>query len=229
MAAVAVVLVALAVVAGVVVSNKQDEKAARDDATSTTARRATTTTIPRITDASALAGYCSSPGAKWNEVAPHVPAEPSRSNVTVDHGAARPNGFDGSGMDTAARGGSTVISPHTDGRFTDDPSVLARSRSVTCVRYVRTDTIGRQCDYGNDNFGLSGSRYTLGVARNVYEVTVYELHSGGILHKGEVWSRTPSGCPDHAYVERTSTVSYPLTDGDVLAWLGSHFVDGKPS
>jgi hypothetical protein len=195
---------------------------------------APTTTIPRTTQPELLSQYCNAPGTKWPEVPAHVPGEPDRAQVRFMGGGVssasdvkeQPAQLD-SGNDL---GGSTVISPQTDGTFTDDPSVLPRTRTVACVTHIATDPTGETCQYNSGPFeGLSTSYVTLQVARNRYAITVYELHSGGILHKGEIQTRA-SGCPAYALTnEGSGLVAFGLTDQDILAWLSSHFVGGKPA
>lgn len=225
-------LIAIAVVA--VRNGEQDDAAERRTGSDLTTETAPpTTTIPRVTQTELLSAYCNAPGAKWPEVPPHVPGEPDRTQVR----------FLGGGVDSASDtkdrrvsdgsgegiGGSTVISPQTDGAFTDDPSVLPRTRTVTCVTHIATDPTGETCEYNTGPFEISTSYRAMNVARNRYAITVYELHSGGILHKGEIQTRA-SGCPPFAQSQDPSgMVAYGLTEQDILAWLNSHFVAGKPA
>ena len=120
-----------------------------------------------------------------------------------------------------------MISPTTDNAFTDDASVLARTRTVTCVTLAGTERVGQTCPYTDRLNPMSSVSTEL--AQNRFAITVYELHSGGILHKGEILTRS-SACPEWAVTsEGGGMVAYGITDQDVLAWLDSHFVDGKPA
>ena len=115
--------------------------------------------------------------------------------------------------------------------FTDDSNVLARTRSVTCVTPLGTELLGTECYFENTGpygFGISAEPKTMQLARNRFAITVYELHSGGILHKGEIETRA-DGCTEGAVVNGASMLAWGLTDQDVLAWLNAHFVDGKPA
>jgi hypothetical protein len=233
------VLVLLGVVAAGVVFAVQsgeegDDAAAKRSPGITEETLPPTTTIPRVTQPELLSEYCNAPGTKWPEVPAHVPGEPDRTQVRVMGGGVssasdtreQPSQLDsGNGL-----GGSTVISPQTDGAFTDDPSVLERTRTVACVTHIATESTGETCNYNTSPFeGFSTSYVTLQVAKNRYAITVYELHSGGILHQGEIHTRA-SGCPAYALTDEGSGyVAYGITDQDVLAWLNSHFVGGKPA
>ena len=233
---VAVVAVIGGLAALVVVGVRVSDDKASERATEQAREAAPPATDPaRVVDLEMLSGYCTSPGAAWSEVPRHIPGEPSRVQVEFLGGGPETNGVreDSSGRSLGARyeptGGSTVISPKTDGAFATDPSVLARTRAVACIRHVAADPTGEQCGYLNSNnpFG-SAPDFTLELVRNRFEIVVYELHSGGILHRGEIWSLTDD-CPDSAYDEGTGQVVLPIGDSDVLTWIGSHFVDGKPA
>lgn len=97
------------------------------------------------------------------------------------------------------------------------------------MTHIATDPTGETCEYNTGPFEISTSYRAMNVARNRYAITVYELHSGGILHKGEIQTRA-SGCPPFAQSQDPSgMVAYGLTEQDILAWLNSHFVAGKPA
>lgn len=224
-----------AVVVGAVLASDDGSDDARAEGAAPTSTLPPTTTIPRVTQVGLLQEYCNAPGVKWPEVAPHVPGEPDRTYIKV-----LDRGVDTASNETSGRyvpadpstlGGSTVISPHTDNVFTDEPSVLARTRTVACVTLVGTESVGQDCYFNNySEFGFtSGTDYkTMQLSQNRFAITVYELHSGGILHKGEIL--TPAGrCPPGAVVTGDSVLAWGLTDADVLGWMGSHFVDGKPA
>lgn len=191
-----------------------------------------TTTIPRVTQVELLEDYCNAPGLKWPEVPRHLPGEPDRAYTKVmDTGLANASDTGGfiSPDSASSLGGSTVISPQTDNVFIDDPSVLARTRSVACVTFVGTEGTGLSCDYTGGSLGSPFSRVTVEMAQNRFAITVYELHSGGILHKGEILTRS-GGCPEWAVTdEGNGKVAWGLTDQDVLAWFDSHFVGGQPA
>jgi len=172
----------------------------------------------------------------WPEVPPHVPGEPDRTYTKVmDTGVdTASNETAGSyyPVDPSSLGGSTVISPHTDNLFKrDDPSVLPRTRTVACVTLLGTESVGKECDFNNDSpfgFPTTNDYKTMQLAQNRFAITVYELHSGGILHKGEIL--TPAArCSPGAVVTGGDTLAWGLTDADILAWFNSHFVDGKPA
>ena len=220
-------IVAALVVAGVKASDDADSEASSAETTQTTVPA--TTTIPRVTQVQLLQEYCNAPGLKWPEVPPHVAGEPDRTYARImDIGLDNASDTSSSirSPSSSTLGGSTVISPHTDNAFTDDASVLPRTRTVTCVTLVGTEAVGETCNYTQQ---LSFSTASAQVAQNRFAVTVYELHSGGILHKGEILTRA-TGCPEWAVTsEGGGLVAYGLTDQDVLSWLNSHFVDGKPA
>ncbi len=225
-------VVAAAVVLGVQAMDSSDDVDGTSAGSEATAATQPPTTQPaRVTQPDALAAYCAQPGAKWDEVPPHVPGEPVRMQVEVAQGAEQANGYNGDTFSSSSwpHGGSTVISPHTDGLFTDEPLVLARTRAVACVHFLARDGLGQQCDYGDALAQFRNAPdFTLELAKNRFEIVVYELHSGGVLHRGEIWSDT-SHCPDKASDEGTGQVVTAISDVDVLAWIGSHFVDGKPA
>lgn len=233
-----VVLLALgAIVAGVVVVAQQSDDDADASkgkgAAQATTTVAPTTTIPRVTQVGLLEGYCNAPGLKWPEVPPHVPGEPDRTFTRVlDRGVdTASNETSGSyyPADPSSLGGSTVISPRTDSIFTDEPSVLARTRTVACVTLVGTENVGKECNFNDGQFGgITGSYKTMQLAQNRFAITVYELHSGGILHKGEILTPARS-CSPGAVVTGGDVLAWGLTDADVLAWFNSHFVDGRPA
>ena len=194
----------------------------------------TTTTLPRVAQRDLLSAYCNAPGAKWPEVAPHVPGEPGRTFVRY-MGGGLSNAADtrealSQQIPDAALGGSTVISPRTDSVFTDDESVLGRTRTVTCVTFLATEPTGQDCQYNGNSFNTPfGSPVGAQLARNKYAITVYELRSGGILHKGEIHTRA-GGCPEWAITDQgDGLIAHGLTEQDVLSWINSHFVDGKPA
>lgn len=237
-----IILVMVAVAAGAVVvllrADEDDDAGARTGAGQggaaavTTTTVPPTTTIPRITQMSLLDAYCTAPGAKWPEVPAHVPGEPDRTYVHVSS-AGVDTARDSESTDYPGQmapeqmGGSTVISPQTDGAFTRNETVLPRTRTVACVSLLGTDGVGTSCPYN----GILGDLrpVTLQSAVNKFDVTVYELHSGGILHKGEIHTRT-NGCPPWAITNDPSgMVAYGLTNQDLLTWFNSHFVGGKPA
>lgn len=205
-----------------------DDREAAGEGPTSTVTAAPTTTTPRVTQVGYLSAYCNAPGLKWPEVPPHVPGEPVRAYARVME-LGLDNASDTSSYITtrypSALGGSTVISPATDNAFTDDPSVLIRTRAVACVTLIGTEEAGVPCMYTEGIVGQVGAQ----AARNRFAITVYELHSGGILHKGEIVTRA-SQCPEWAVTgEGGGLVAYGITDQDVLAWFDSHFVDGKPA
>ena len=183
-------------------------------------------TVPRQEVMGNLATYCQDPGQAWAEVPGHIPGQPSRLWLDVDEDLALTNGTYGQVV-AQEREGSTVISPATDGKVTLDQSVLTRTRAVACIRFLRTEGLGRSCDYGQWAFQQAAD-FSLELAQNRYEVVVYELHNGGILHKGEILSPAPY-CPDSATDDGTSMVASALRQREVLDWVSSHFVGGKPA
>ena len=224
-----VVLVTGAVIGGAIWLSEEDSDTERASAQGSDPESVTSTTYAptdRVTQVPLLVGFCDGTPAKWPEVPIQVPGEPARTYVVVDSagdtdsdGASNLNG-------TPATGGSTVVSPRTDGRYTKDPEALNRTRSVTCVQYESTEQYGQACEYSEDSFGMSGI-YTLNLHISRYSITVYELHSGGVMARGELFT-SQRGCPDHAMVGGTNaTVGYPLEDQQILQWLGEHFIDGK--
>ncbi|MFN8019066.1 MAG: hypothetical protein U0P45_13220 [Acidimicrobiales bacterium] len=226
-ALVLVLFVAVAAAVAFVVTRSGGEDAATG---ATTTLAPVTTTRPSPTfrlNAGALAAYCANPGQAWPEVPRHVAGQPARTYVHQDDDTFG-SGFDGE-LPPAAASGSTVLSPHTDGRLIDDESVMARTRSVTCVTFAEAVRVGRSCPYVPQNaspYQPATNSYEL--TSDHWDITVYELHSGGILHKGQIF--TPTGhCPAHRYTDiGGDQVAFRMGDPDVLAWLGSHFVDGRP-
>jgi hypothetical protein len=215
--------VTVAIVGGDVELGPAETSSKADGPQATTA----STTPDRISSPGMLDGYCNLPGATWPEVPAHVPGEPVRMQVSYLSGSERVNGYDDSetSIRPSRNGGSTVISPTTDGKFTSEPLVLPRTRAVACIQHLATEGTGVSCDYGQFEFTVD---FTIELARSRYEIIVYELHSGGILHRGEIWSDT-SDCPDKARDDGTGQVAMGIDDADVLSWIGSHFVDGKPA
>ena len=183
---------------------------------------------PRVTRVGALNAYCGSPTA-WPEVARHVPTQPGRSQIVLT--PAEFTSPVATGFDNGAKGfpyaisGSTVLSPHTDGKLTGDATVLSRTRTVTCVTLDSSRSLDRSCNYTSV---VNQTASTLQLAQDHYRVTVYELHSGHVLHKGEILTRS-DGCPDHIQLKSgVSTVAYDLSAAEVMNWITTHFVDGKP-
>lgn len=200
----------------------QESRAAERAASGTT----TTTQPPRVRDAVALANYCAVPGAAWQEVPPHQPGQPSRAWVQLDQGDGIATGSDGDRAVTWTPNGSTVISPETDGRFTDDASVLERTRAVACLNHLGTDEVGESCYYQQQ---MTFAPQHVRTGRLRFEIVVYELHSGGILHRGEIHSRT-GGCPEwFSSGTGSGLVTRAITEADVMAWLSAHFVGGRPA
>ncbi|MFN8019067.1 MAG: hypothetical protein U0P45_13225 [Acidimicrobiales bacterium] len=124
--------------------------------------------------------------------------------------------------------GTTVISPRTDGVLLQDPSAHERVRSVACISLGSTVGTGRSCAYTTSPWSAALPRSDYELASNHWDVTVYEIHSGGILHKGQIFTST-SHCPHYIQPSSTDTqVTNGLTQEQVMDWITSHFVDGKP-
>ncbi|MGN6695206.1 MAG: hypothetical protein ACTHN0_13605 [Aquihabitans sp.] len=221
------------VVAVVQMSDDDTSSASGKQGAKATSTLPPTTTIPRVTQVELLDQYCNAPGLKWPEVPPHVPGEPDRTYTKVmDRGVDTASNRTEGSYDpepASSLGGSTVISPHTDGVFTDNGWVLPETRTVACVTLLGTENVGKGCDFNNvTQFGFNNGYKTMNLAQNRFAITVYELHSGGILHKGEILTPA-SSCSPGAVVSAGDTLAWGLTDADVLAWFSSHFVDGKPA
>ena len=223
-----------AVVHGLRALGDDGSSAARDrPATTTTIPETTTTTLARAVNPSALAYYCDHPGEAWPEVPPQVAGRPARTYVgdaADDPGNGAYLSSLGNGVEAPLSGflgGSTVLSPQPDGQLTSERAILGNTRSVTCLRYLGIEGTGQQCAYTGEGRPLPRPTYELAASR--WEVVVYELHSGGVLHRGEVRSLT-SFCPTGIMPAATDTqVIRNLDQGTVLDWLGSHFLDGAPS
>ena len=228
---VAALALALALVGAVVWSAQRPQGTDAASRASTTVARPTTTTTSTTSptvrlQARMLAGYCDRPSEAWPEVPRYRPGDPVRTFVRQDADTTG-NGFDGD-VAPAVANGSTVISPHPDGRLLADASVLARTRAVTCVTFGSAVRTGRTCRYGAGS-PSPGSRSASELASNRWRVVVYELHSGAVLHQGEIATST-SHCPRHRYAHRGSsgTVAFILGRDDVLAWFARHFAEGTP-
>ena len=219
----AAVALGAAVIGAVAIDDDEPEVAAPTTSTTTT----TYAPLARVTDLSMLERYCvtGNRGRPWPEVPPHVAGEPDRAWVP------QPDGNPGQDVAPRFGPGSTVISPVADGSFTTDPTVFERTRSVVCIEHEATEPAGRTCDGYEAALGsfrpLPASSFQVG--RSKFTVTVFELHSGGVLHRGEIWTEL-GGCPDRISVRSADTLLIrPLTEGDVSEWVSTHFVGGNPN
>lgn len=194
---------------------------------------ATTTTTEdprRRLNRAELTAYCGAQDKAWPEVPPFVAGQPARAEVAWQGAPVVGNGWDGAkeAQPPDPVLGSTVISPAPDGRFTDVEAVRANTRAVACIEYIGPEDTRTPCEY--EASGLVAGPYApRQLARRQWKVTVYELHSGGVLHRGEIW--TPADhCPAWVLTERTDEfVTFRLTDAMVADWFATHFAGGKPS
>jgi hypothetical protein len=222
------------IVVAVVSSGGESRDAGSSDA------EGASTTMPRTEDARLLDEYCDRPGAKWAEVPAYDPAAASSTHVVFEE-EGLDNGFHDQVASESSRsgepgnwGGRTAISPKADGTF--EAAGAAEVRTVTCVSLVGTESVGKTCEFvtgpGAPVVGAEPASAGLELARNRFSVTVYELRSGGVLHKGEIVTPTEL-CPESLLTEEGQAlgaqVAYGLTQQDALTWLGAHFVDGKPA
>lgn len=226
-------LVVLLVIAGVaalvaVAVDRSDDQ--RQDAASGSASTETiapTTTAPRQTKPGLLGEYCRRP-VPWSEVPVYQAGQPARASVIVESTPLEGQPQEDT-QTSGAREGSTVLSPHTDGKLIDDPSALIRTRAVVCIQRDRIVQTGRTCPMQWTTGPNAGTRVDPALAQSHYKVTVYELHSGGVLHKGELF--TDADCPSYVsfFAVGTPSVGQPLHQEQVMEWVTTHFVDGKPA
>lgn len=202
-------------------SNSGDSK----DASGTSAP-VTSTTIPRVSYPNLITGYCANV-APWPEVPPYVAGQPARASVVIwDVGLAD------SPLSEAefAIGGSTVLSPHTDGKLISDRSIMVRTRAVACFVRDRFVNTGRTCPMQFYMGPQTGLRINPVLEQQHYTVTVYELHSGHVLHRGEIF--TEASCPrdiNSFGTYKNAPVAMPITKSQVIEWVSTHFVNGKPA
>lgn len=230
-AIVLVVLVVAAVVGAAVVGvvGSRDDRSSEGERLAGSASTTTAAPVPvlRHLDPFELDRYCDGAGAAWSETPAFAAGEPARLQVEIVSAGPRGNGSDPGVVPRVLAGGSTTISPQADGAF-DTEASFETTRAVACVRYLGRDATGRTCAYTATFTGNGEADRTLELAKDRYEIVVYELHSGGVLHRGEVWSGV-DGCPADVADRGTGEVVRQVSDTELLAWITAHFVDGQPS
>jgi len=192
---------------------------------------APTTTTPRNAWHGQLNRYCEQPGQAWPEVPRYVPGEPARTYAHFEPGGVSNGSEDKNYLDQVpVYLGALAVSPTTAGaRFSSEASEIHDIRSVTCIDFIETVPLGRRCPYhvlDATRPSLSPPQVELDSAYNRYRIAVYELHSGKVLTEGEIDSRNDA-CPRFV-PNPDETVGYWLTGQQVLDWMHTHFVDGKP-